>query len=105
MFSIKNGILEPKMQGIWPMPKINFFSKCGHVAYQIKWNDAYNNTLANILPLHNPWGGVKRSTFFSFLKVVMLHIKVTGTNHRTPSWEANILPFYTPSIPGVSQKP
>ena len=26
----------------------------GHVAYQMKGNEAYNNMLANILPLHTP---------------------------------------------------
>ena len=36
------------------MPKINFFSKYGHVVYQIKENESYNNMLVNILPLHTP---------------------------------------------------
>ena len=29
-----------------------FFSENGHVAYQIKGNEAYNNVHANILPSH-----------------------------------------------------
>ena len=35
-------------------------SEYGHVAYQIKWNERYDNFQANILPLHTPltpgWG-------------------------------------------------
>ena len=34
--------------------KINFFRIYGHVAYQIKGNEAYNNILENVLPLHTP---------------------------------------------------
>ena len=30
------------------------FSEYGHVTYQIKRNEAYNNMLANVLPLHTP---------------------------------------------------
>ena len=48
------------------------FSEYGHVAYQIKGNEAYNNMLANSLVLHSlGWG--QKVNFFSFLKVVMLH--------------------------------
>ena len=42
------------------MPK-STFSEFGHVAYQIKRNEAYNNMLVNILP--QPLVGVKRSFF------------------------------------------
>ena len=45
--------------------KINFFSEYGHVLYQIKGNDAYNNILANSLPLHTPIGFGK-NVFVSF---------------------------------------
>ena len=31
-----------------------FFSEYGHVAYQIKANDFYNNMVANILPTDTP---------------------------------------------------
>ena len=31
-----------------------FFPEYGHVAHQIKWDEAHNNMLANILPLHTP---------------------------------------------------
>ena len=45
--------------------KSTFFSEYGHVLYQIKGNDAYNNMLANSLPLHTPirWG---KNVFVSF---------------------------------------
>ena len=63
--------------------KINFFrawSCHGHVTYQIKWNEAYNYMLANILPVHTslvPWLG---STGHFFL---MLHVKLTGMKQKT----------------------
>ena len=66
--------------------KIIFFSKYGHVAYQMEGNEAYNNMIANILHLHtplDPFGGVKRS-FFSFLEEVMMHSKLTGMKHGRP---------------------
>ena len=34
--------------------KIKFFSEYGHVAYQIKADDAGNNMVANILPTDTP---------------------------------------------------
>ena len=40
-----------------------FFSDYGHVAYQIKGNDACINMVANILPvepLPRLWSGIKR---------------------------------------------
>ena len=43
-------------------------SKSGQVAYQIKGNDSYNSMLVNILPF-------QKVTSFSFLTVVMLHVK------------------------------
>ena len=38
----------------------------GHVAYQIKENEAYNNMLVNSVPLHtlDHWGAVKRPYIF-----------------------------------------
>ena len=44
---------------------------------KFKWNESYNNMLENVLPLHGPPDGVKRSNIF-FLKIVMLHIKLKG---------------------------
>ena len=63
------------------MPKVNF-SEYGHVRYQIKVNVAHNSMLANVLPLHSiPLGGSKGHFFFSFLKEVMLHIKLMEMMH------------------------
>ena len=39
----------------------------------------------------------------SFLKLVLVHIKLTGMKHRIPG-KQNILNFYTPSIPGMGSK-
>ena len=35
--------------------KYQLLSDYGHVAHQIKGNQAYNNMLASMLPLHIPW--------------------------------------------------
>ena len=37
-----------------PRSKLNFFSEYGHVAYQIKADDAGSNMAANILPTDTP---------------------------------------------------
>ena len=62
------------------------FSEHGHVAFQIKGNDECFYMQANILSLHTPstpqGRGSKVKTFF--LKVVMLHIKLMGMEHRAP---------------------
>ena len=54
------------------------FSENGHVAYQIKADDACSNMVANILPTDTPstqgWG--QKVKPYLFLKVVMLHIKL-----------------------------
>ena len=65
------------------------FSEYGHVAYQIKADDASSNMVANILPTDtlDPGGGVK---LYIFLKVVMLHIK-----SKLTTLAANILPTHT----------
>ena len=62
-------------------PKLNF-SEYGHVAYQIKADDAGSNMVANILPKDTPSTqgvGSKGQTISFFLKVVMLHIKLKLT--------------------------
>ena len=64
-------------------PDKKLFLKYGHVAYQNKGNKAYNSMLANIFPLHTPLTpGVGSNVFFSFLKVFMLRIKLTGMKQR-----------------------
>ena len=57
--------------------------------------------VANILPTDtlNPGGGVKRSNYIFFLKVVMLHIKL-----KLMTLVANILPTDTPLTQGVGSK-
>ena len=45
------------------MPK-STFSEFGHVVYQIKRNEAYNNMLVNILPL--PLVGGQKVIFYIF---------------------------------------
>ena len=48
--------MVPKMPPPPPphTPNMQTFSENGHVAYQIKGNTAYNNTLANIFLLRLP---------------------------------------------------
>ena len=62
------------------------FSESSHVAYQIKAYDAGSNIVANILPTDTPltpgWG--QNVKLYFFLKVVMLHIKLKGIEHRAP---------------------
>ena len=83
--------------------KIKFFSEYGHVAYQIKADDAGKNMVANILPTDAPsTQGVAskgQTIFIYFLKVAMLHIKLKLT-----TLVANILPTDTPWIQGVGSK-
>ena len=45
--------------------RLIMFAEYGHVEYQIKENKAFNNMLANSLPLHTRFvlWGVKRSFF------------------------------------------
>ena len=76
-----------------------FSSENGHVAYQIKENDTYNNMQANNLPLHTnstPGVGLKGKKIFFLLKVVMLHIELTG--------RLVILPLHTNSTPEMGSK-
>ena len=56
------------------------FSEYGHVAYQIKANDACSTRVANILPTDTPlnseWG--QKVKPYLFLKVVMLLYQIKG---------------------------
>ena len=58
------------------------FSEDGHVAYQIKGDDACSNMVANVFTRrhHPPWGSVK-SQKSTFPNMVMLHIKLNGTTN------------------------
>ena len=61
------------------------FSEYGHVAYQIKGNDACSNMVANSVPVHTfsiPEVGSKVKTLF--LRVAAIHIKLKGMKHIAP---------------------
>ena len=55
------------------------FKEYGHVAYQIKTNEANSNMATHILPADTPVG----SKQFLVLKVVMLQIKLKGMEYRS----------------------
>ena len=61
--------------------KMNLFSEYGYVAYQFKLTMG-----ANILPTDTPLtlGLGQKVKPCLFLKVVMLHIKLKGIEHRAP---------------------
>ena len=71
----------PLTQGVGSKGQTIYFSESSHVAYQIKAEDAGSNMVANILPTDTPSTQVK---LYLFLKVVMLHIKLKGIEHRAP---------------------
>ena len=74
----------PWTQGVGSKGQTIYFSESSHVAYQIKADDAGSSMVANILPTDTPLtngGGVK---LYLLLKVVMLHIKLMGIEHRVP---------------------
>ena len=69
----------PSTQGVGSKGQTISFTESSHVAYQIKGNLAQSTMKAKKLSLHTPTTpgvGSKGHIFFSFLKVVMLHIKV-----------------------------
>ena len=63
-----------------------YLSESSHVAYQIKADEAGSNMVANILPTDTPstQGVGQKVKLYLFLKVVMLHIKLKGIEHRAP---------------------
>ena len=63
----------PSTQGVGSKGQTISFSESSHVAYPIKGH--HESKYVVITHTNDPWGGVKRSFSFSFLKVVMLHIK------------------------------
>ena len=69
----------PLTQGVGSKGQTIYFCESSHVAYQIKGNWAQSTMKANMLSLHTPTApgvGSKGHIFFSFPKVVMLHIKL-----------------------------
>ena len=71
-------------QGMGLKGQTIYFSESSHVAYQIKADDTGSNMFANILPTDTPWTQGVGSKGQIFLKVVMLHIKLKGNEHRAP---------------------
>ena len=82
--------------------KIKFFSEYGHVAYQIKADEAGNNMIANILPTDIPstqgMGSKGQTIYFSESSHVAYQIKADNAGSNMV---ANILPIDTPSTQGV----
>ena len=77
----------PLTQAVGSKGQTISFSESSHNAYQIKADDAGSNMVANILPTDTPSTqgvGSKGQTINLFLKVVMLHIKLKGIEHRAP---------------------
>ena len=76
----------PSTQGVGSKGQTIYYSESSHVTYQIKADDAGSNMVANILPTDTPstQGVGSKGQTISFLKVVMLHIKLKGIEHRAP---------------------
>ena len=76
----------PSTQGVGSKGQTTSFSESSHVAYQIKADNAGSNMVANILPTDTPstQGAGSKVKLYLFLKVVMLHIKLKGIDHRAP---------------------
>ena len=91
--------IPPPTLGMGSKGQTSFFSEYGHVAYYIKGNDECSNIQARILSLHTPsTPGVGSNVKTFFLKVVMLHIKLKGMEHK-----AHMLCTHTPSTPRWGQ--
>ena len=60
--------------------------KLFHEAYQIKAEKVFSNMVANTLPTGTPLTRVMGQNVkpYIFVKVVMLHIKLKGIEHRAP---------------------
>ena len=74
-------------QGVGSKGQTIYFSESSHIAYQIKADDAGSNMVANILPTDTPLtpGGLgQKVKLYLLMKVVMLHIKLKGIEHRAP---------------------
>ena len=87
-------------------PKLNFFRVIyGHVAYQIKADDAGSNMVANILPTDTPLtegvGSKGQTIYFSESSHVAYQIKADDAGSNMV---ANILPTDTPSALVWGQK-
>ena len=76
----------PSTQTVGSKGQTISFSESSHVVYQIKAEDTGSNMEANILPTATPsprvWG--QKVNLYLLLKVVRLHIKLKGIEHRAP---------------------
>ena len=85
--------------------EVNFFSEYGHVAYQIKADDAGSNMVANILPTDTPStqgvGSKGQTISFSESSHIAYQVKADDAGSNMV---ANILPTDTPSTQGVGSK-
>ena len=81
-----------------PRGQNQVFSEYGHVAYQIKADDAGNNMVANMLPADTPStqgvGSKGQTIYFSESSHVAYQIKAVDAGSNMV---ANILPTDTPS--------
>ena len=68
----------PSTQGVGSKGQTIYFCESSHVAFQVKGlsTEHHESKYAVFTHTNDPWGRVKRSYYFSFLKVVMLHIKL-----------------------------
>ena len=76
----------PSTQEVGSKGQTIYFSESSHVAYQIKADAAGSNMVAHNLPTDTPstQGVGQKVKLYLFLKVVMLHIKLKGIEHRAP---------------------
>ena len=89
-----------------PRSKLNFFRiSYGHVAYQIKADDAGSNMVANILPTDTPstQGVESKGQTISFSESSHVAYQIKADNAGS-NMVANILPTDTPSTQGVGSK-
>ena len=105
-FSLKAWVRAPLVDlGGGAEAKIKLFLECGHVAYQIKADNAGSNMVANILPTDTPLtqgvGSKGQTISFSESSHVAYQIKAddAGSNML-----ANILPTDTPLTQGMGSK-
>ena len=85
--------------------KKSIFSECGHVSYEIKGNETYNNIKATILTLRTPqtkmWDQKVNVTYLAktYFFRICLCCKLKGME-RTTAYK-HIFDPYTPLLPGM----
>ena len=93
------------LRGRGPRSKLNF-SEYGHVAYQIKADDAGSNMVANILPTGTPstQGMGSKGQTISFSESSHVALYQIKADDAGSNMVANILPTDTPLTQGVGSK-